>query len=156
MAFFPLVLLGLYGIYTKDKPRFADWLPMSLGMAAMVQSHLLSCELTALLLAVFCLLHLRDTLSPTRLLAWIKAALLAAGLSAWYLVPFFISGASIPFMVNGSLIGKIQSQGLYIMQLLSPFGTGLSSCIIYSPCAVSYTHLDVYKRQPPRCSPSAS
>lgn len=124
MAFFPLVLLGLYGIYTKDKPRFADWLPMSLGMAAMVQSHLLSCELTALLLAVFCLLHLRDTLSPTRLLAWIKAALLAAGLSAWYLVPFFISGASIPFMVNGSLIGKIQSQGLYIMQLLSPFGTG--------------------------------
>lgn len=124
MAFFPLVLLGLYGIYTKDKPRFADWLPMSLGMAAMVQSHLLSCELTALLLAVFCLLHLRDTLSPTRLLAWIKAALLAAGLSAWYLVPFFISSASIPFMVNGSLIGKIQSQGLYIMQLLSPFGTG--------------------------------
>lgn len=124
MAFFPLVLLGLYGIYTKDKPRFADWLPMSLGMAAMVQSHLLSCELTALLLAVFCLLHLRDTLSPTRLLAWIKAALLAAGLSAWYLVPFFISGASIPFMVNGSFIGKIQSQGLYIMQLLSPFGTG--------------------------------
>ena len=124
MAFFPLVLLGLYGIYTKDKPRFADWLPMSLGMAAMVQSHLLSCELTALLLAVFCLLHLRDTLSPTRLLAWIKAALLAGGLSAWYLVPFFISGASIPFMVNGSLIGKIQSQGLYIMQLLSPFGTG--------------------------------
>ena len=38
MAFFPLVLLGLYGLYTKDKPRFADWLPMSLGMAAMVQS----------------------------------------------------------------------------------------------------------------------
>ena len=27
-------------------------------------------------------------------------------------------------MVNGSFIGKIQSQGLYIMQLLSPFGTG--------------------------------
>ena len=82
MAFFPLVLLGLYGIYTKDKPRFADWLPMSLGMAAMVQSHLLSCELTALLLAVFCLLHLRDALSPTRLLAWLKAALLAAGQTA--------------------------------------------------------------------------
>ena len=126
MAFFPLVLLGLYGIYTKDKPRFADWLPMSLGMAAMVQSHLLSCELTALLLAVFCLLHLRDTLSPTRLLAWIKAALLAVGLSAWYLVPFFLSTSSIPFMVNGPLIGKIQFQGLYLIQLFNPFYNGFA------------------------------
>ena len=53
MAFFPLVLLGLYGIYTSDRPRFGDWLPMALGMAAMVQSHLLSCELTALLLILW-------------------------------------------------------------------------------------------------------
>lgn len=126
MAFFPLVLLGLYGIYTKDKPRFADWLPMSLGMAAMVQSHLLSCELTALLLILFCLLRLRETLRPARLLAWVKAALLAVGLSAWYLVPFFLSTSSIPFMVNGPLIGKIQFQGLYLIQLFNPFCNGFA------------------------------
>lgn len=124
MTFFPLVLLGLYGIYTNEKPRFADWLPMSLGMAAMVQSHLLSCELTAMLLVIFCLLRLKETFRPARLLAWIKAALLAVGLSAWYLVPFFASTSSIPFMVNGPLIGKIQFQGLYLMQLFSPFGSG--------------------------------
>ena len=98
MAFFPLVLLGLYGIYTSDRPRFGDWLPMALGMAAMVQSHLLSCELTALLLILFCLLRLRETLRPARLLAWVKAALLAVGLSAWYLVPFLLSTRSIPFL----------------------------------------------------------
>ena len=126
MAFFPLVLAGLYGIYTRDKPRFADWLPMSLGMAAMVQSHLLSCELTALLLILFCLLRLRETLHPARLLAWVKAALLAVGLSAWYLVPFFLSTSSIPFMVNGPLIGKIQFQGLYLIQLFNPFYNGFA------------------------------
>lgn len=104
------MLAGLYSIYTRDKPRFADWLPMSLGMAAMVQSHLLSCELTALLLILFCLLRLRETLHPSRLLAWVKAALLAVGLSAWYLVPFFLSTSSIPFMVNGPLIGKFSSR----------------------------------------------
>lgn len=64
MTFFPLVLLGLYGIYTSDRPRFGDWLPMALGMAAMVQSHLLSCELTALLLILFCLLRLREDSPP--------------------------------------------------------------------------------------------
>ena len=126
MAFFPLVLAGLYGIYTRDKPRFVDWLPMSLGMAAMVQSHLLSCELTALLLILFCLLRLRETLHPARLLAWVKAALLAVGLSAWYLVPFFLSTSSIPFMVNGPLIGKIQFQGLYLIQLFNPFYNGFA------------------------------
>ena len=122
MAFFPLVLLGLYGIYTAEKPRLADWLPMALGMAGMVQSHLLSCELTALLLVVFCLLRLRETLRPARLLAWIKAALLAVGLSAWYLFPFLQSMAQIPFMVNDDLIGKPQAHGLYLVQLFSPFG----------------------------------
>ena len=124
MAFFPLVLLGLYGIYTSDRPRFGDWLPMALGMAAMVQSHLLSCELTALLLILFCLLRLRETLRPARLLAWGKAALLAVGLSAWYLFPFFISTRSIPFLVNRSdLVGKLQKHGLYAVQLFSFFGT---------------------------------
>ena len=125
MAFFPLVLLGLYGIYTSDRPRFGDWLPMALGMAAMVQSHLLSCELTALLLILFCLLRLRETLRPARLLAWVKAALLAVGLSAWYLFPFFISTRSIPFLVNRSdLVGKLQKHGLYAVQLFSFFGRG--------------------------------
>ena len=124
MAFFPLVLLGLYAIYTSDRPRFWDWLPMALGMAAMVQSHLLSCELTALLLILFCLLRLRETLRPARLLAWVKAALLAVGLSAWYLFPFFISTRSIPFLVNRSdLVGKLQKHGLYAVQLFSFFGT---------------------------------
>ena len=124
MAFFPLVLLGLYGIYTSDRPRFGDWLPMTLGMAAMVQSHLLSCELTALLLILFCLLRLRETFRPARLLAWGKAALLAVGLSAWYLFPFFISTRSIPFLVNRSdLVGKLQKHGLYAVQLFSFFGT---------------------------------
>ena len=126
MAFFPLVLAGLYGIYTRDKPRFADWLPMSLGMAAMVQSHLLFCELTALLVILFCRLRLRETLLPARLLAWVKAALLAVGLSAWYLGPFFLSTSSIPFMVNGPLIGKIQFQGLYLIQLFNPFCNGFA------------------------------
>ena len=97
---------------------------VALGMAAMVQSHLLSCELTALLLILFCLLRLRETLRPARLLAWVKAALLAVGLSAWYLFPFLISTSTIPFLVNRSdLIGKLQKHGLYAVQLFSFFGT---------------------------------
>ena len=124
ITFLPLVLVGLYNIYTTEKPRFAQWAPMAFGMAALVQCHLLSCELIALLLVVFCLLRLRDTLSPARLLAWVKAALLAVALSAWYFFPFLISTHEINLMVNGPLIGKIQNQGTYLVQLFSPFGPG--------------------------------
>ena len=124
ITFLPLVLVGLYNIYTTEKPRFAQWAPMAFGMAELVQCHLLSCELIALLLAVFCLLRLRDTLRPARLLAWVKAALLAVALSAWYFFPFLISTHEINLMVNGPLIGKIQNQGTYLVQLFSPFGPG--------------------------------
>ena len=124
ITFLPLVLVGLYNIYTTEKPRFAQWAPMAFGMAALVQCHLLSCELIALLLVVFCLLRLRDTLRPARLLAWVKAALLAVALSAWYFFPFLISTHEINLMVNGPLIGKIQNQGTYLVQLFSPFGPG--------------------------------
>ena len=124
IAFLPLILAGLYNIYTTEKPRFAQWAPMAFGMAALVQCHLLSCELIALLLVVFCLLRLRETLRPARLLAWLKAALLALALSAWYFFPFLISTREINLMVNGPLIGKIQSQGTYLVQLFSPFGCG--------------------------------
>ena len=124
IAFLPLILAGLYNIYTTEKPRFAQWAPMAFGMAALVQCHLLSCELIALLLVVFCLLRLRETLRPARLLAWLKAALLALALSAWYFFPFLISTREINLMVNGPLIGKIQGQGTYLVQLFSPFGCG--------------------------------
>ena len=124
IAFLPLILAGLYNIYTTEKPRFAQWAPMAFGMAALVQCHLLSCELIALLLVVFCLLRLRETLRPARLLAWLKAALLALALSAWYFFPFLISAREINLMVNGPLIGKIQGQGTYLVQLFSPFGRG--------------------------------
>lgn len=124
IAFLPLILAGLYNIYTTEKPRFAQWAPMAFSMAALVQCHLLSCELIALLLVVFCLLRLRETLRPARLLAWLKAALLALALSAWYFFPFLISTREINLMVNGPLIGKIQGQGTYLVQLFSPFGRG--------------------------------
>ena len=124
MTFLPLVLLGVYEIYTCEKPRFAQWAPLALGMAALVQCHLISTGLTAAFLLLFCLLHLRKTLAPARLLAWAKAAALAAGLSAWFLLPFLQTAATTPLQVNGALVGKPQREGLTLMQLLNPFGPG--------------------------------
>lgn len=124
MSFLPLVLLGVYEIYACEKPRFAHWAPLAVGMAALVQCHLISTELTGAFLLVFCLLRLRQTLRPARLLAWCKAAALAFGLSAWFLLPFVSTTLSVDLQVNGDLVGKPQREGLTLMQLLNPFGPG--------------------------------
>lgn len=124
MSFLPLVLLGVYEIYRCEKPRFPQWAPLALGMAALVQCHLISTELTAVFLLVFCLLRLRQTLRPARLLAWLKAAALALGLSAWFLLPFVSTALSVNLQVNNPSVGKPQREGLYLMQLLNPFGPG--------------------------------
>lgn len=124
MSFLPLVLLGVYEIYTCEKPRFAQWAPLAVGMAALVQCHLISTELTAGFLLLFCLMRLRQTLRPAHLLAWVKAAALALGLSAWFLLPFLSTTLSVDLQVNNPSVGKPQQEGLYLMQLLNPFGTG--------------------------------
>lgn len=124
ISFLPLVLLGVWQIYSCEKPRFAQWAPLAFGMAALVQCHLISTELTAALLAVFCLLRLRQTFAPARLLAWCKAAALAFGLSAWFLLPFLATTMSVGLQVNNPSVGKPQQEGLYPLQLLAPFGPG--------------------------------
>lgn len=124
ISFLPLVLLGVWQIYSCEKPRFAQWAPLAFGMAALVQCHLISTELTAALLAVFCLLRLRQTFAPARLLAWCKAAALAFGLSAWFLLPFLTTTMSVGLQVNNPSVGKPQQEGLYPLQLLAPFGPG--------------------------------
>lgn len=127
MTFLPLVLLGVYEMYTCEKPRFAQWAPLALGMAALVQCHLLTAELTVALLVLFCLLRLRKTLAPARLLAWCKAAALAAGLSVWFLLPFLQTTATTSLQVNGPLAEKPQAEGLYLLQLVNFFGPGFGS-----------------------------
>lgn len=139
MSFLPLVLLGVWQIYRCEKPRFAQWAPLAFGMAALVQCHLISTELTAALLAVFCLLRLRQTLAPARLLAWGKAAALAFGLSAWFLLPFLSTVLSVDLQVNNPLVGKPQREGLYLAQLLNPFGTGSGGTSVGTSTDMSLT-----------------
>lgn len=124
MSFLPLVLWGVYEMYRCEKPRFAQWAPLAFGMTALVQSHLISTELTALLLLLFCLFTLRQTLRPARLAAWCKAAVLAFGLSAWFLLPFVSTVLSTPLQVNNGSVGKPQQDGLYLMQVINPLGIG--------------------------------
>lgn len=122
MAFLPLVVQGAWAIARAERPRARDWLPLALGMAGIVQSHLLTAELAGLFLVLFWLCNGHVMLRPRRLAATGKAAALAVGLSAWFLVPFLDEMGHEYIMISDVHSDPIQSSGTYLMQLFSLFG----------------------------------
>ncbi len=122
MAFFPLVVLGLCGVYKSKKPQYQDWLPLALGMAGVIQCHVLSVEMLAIFLGLVCVLLLRQTLAPKRLKALVLAVLLCAGLSAWFWVPFLHSFLTMELLALANTFISIQGDGLLLSQLFALSG----------------------------------
>ena len=70
------------------------------------------------------------------------------GLAYTYLgLVLFLAGANIGFMPAGNYLGQVLA-GQSFRWLLVPLGMLIGYFIVKAePAAVSYTHLDVYKRQ---------
>lgn len=123
MIFLPLVALGAWAIARQERPAARDWLPLALGMAGIVQSHLLTTELAAMFLALFWICNLQVMLRPARLLAACKAVVVAVGLTAWFLLPCLQTLNGQKVMISDVHPAPLQSTGTYLIQLLGFFGT---------------------------------
>lgn len=89
--FLPVVLYGFWALYADDadeKQRKGAWLPLLIGFTGLVQSHLLTTEITALAAVVLVLACWRRAFRPDRLLILLKGAVLSVLLNLGFLVPF--------------------------------------------------------------------
>ena len=127
MTFLPLVALGAWAIAWHERPAARDWLPLGLGMAGIVQSHLLTTELAAIFLALFWICNLQVMVRPPRLLAALKAVLTAVGLTAWFLLPCMQTLNGQKIMISDVHPAPLQSTGTYLIQLLGFFGVSSGS-----------------------------
>lgn len=96
--FLPVVLYGFWALYADDadeKQRKGAWLPLLIGFTGLVQSHLLTTEITALAAVVLVVLCWRRAFRPDRLLTLLKGAGLSVLLNLGFLVPFlsYMGGA---------------------------------------------------------------
>lgn len=125
-AFLPLVLEGMYRIYITDKPKLRDWMPLALGMGFLLQSHVISSLVTVFFILIFMMAAIRK-LTLKRFIAMVKAAILAFGLCAWFLVPMLESLIKQRPVVT-EISTRIQWTGAYLTQLfeLLPGGYGIS------------------------------
>lgn len=126
MAFFPLAVYGFARIYMTEgkKLTWKDYLPVVAGLSGIMQSHVLSCELSAFFIAALCILCIRKTLQPQRLFALVKAALLTVGVNLAFLIPF-LQSMQMELEVRSGGVNEIQQHGTYLMQVLGLFMTSI-------------------------------
>lgn len=142
VTFLPLVIYGLYRIFTeepKDRKYKTAWIPLMLGFTGLIQTHVLTCEITALVTLVYCLVYIRKVFCRNTFLELTKGAISALLLSLWFLVPFLDYYITQDVHIKHVSARTIQDRGLYFAQLAFHFWTTGSN----SPSAeggMQYSH----------------
>lgn len=133
MMFFPVVLCGFYLILTEaSRENWHKYAAVTaLGLTGLIQSHVLSCEMAALVILPVCLILLKRIFRRYTLGALSLAAVLSALLNLGFLVPFLDYYNTELYITSdqwaGSTIGFFQENGLFPLQLFTLFGHGAGS-----------------------------
>lgn len=121
MAFFPLVLLGLYQIYFEESEKeHTGWLWLTLGLSGLINSHILSCELAAGMMLLWALVFLLRTFRWNTWREFVKAGIATFALNLWFLLPF-LDYSRLPLQVFTKEATNINSTGLFLPQIFSMF-----------------------------------
>lgn len=104
MIFLPLALAGLYHVFLGEKKK---WYLLVIGYCGILQSHVLSCLMIALVSVIIGILLIRHLFMDKRYLALLKALSATLVLNLWYLIPF-LKYYSYPLGM-----GTIENKGFY-------------------------------------------
>ena len=124
MAFLPLVIAGIYMIYTTEKPSYKEWGYLTFGMAGIIMSHVLTVEMVAINLMLLCMILIKKTLKKDVLFSLLKAALLCTGITFWLVVPFGDFLINQDTFAEKSSHSTIQSSTRSLIYILQMFSSG--------------------------------
>ena len=91
MIFLPFLAYGLYRIYTddvEDKAFRYSFVPLTIGLSGIIQTHVLTGEMAAVFIILTCLVMIRRTFCRKRFWELAKSVLVTLLLNAWFIVPF--------------------------------------------------------------------
>ena len=125
LMFLPFIVYGLYCVLLEEqekKRNGAPWVSLVVGYTGLIQTHLLTYEITLCITVLICLLCVRKLFCRSAFPQLLKGICAAAGLSMWYCIPLVDS-----YLRNDRLShDAIQGNGLFITQVLYQFW-GLAS-----------------------------
>ncbi len=124
MTFLPLIVYGLYRIYTeniKEKKYKTAFVPLFLGMTGIINCHVLTVEMTALAIFLVCLVLIRYTIKPARLLELVKAAAATVIFNLGFLIPFLDYSLTQDLFIFTKHNGYLQSSAVEGSRLFASF-----------------------------------
>lgn len=150
MTFLPLVCCGMYLLYTQDTEEYGrgKWY-LVWGMSALLQSHLITTEMTAMLMAVVCAVFWRRTFRKRIFFQLLEAVGLVLLINMWFWLPLlymmradayeFQSVIQNEMMHGTELAGALQllpSKGLarVDMRHLEPIQLGVGAVFLLLVC----------------------
>lgn len=124
MMFYPLIIYGFIRIYQKEaaKINWKDCILVVLGLTGLIQSHILSCELAAIFIILFCIICIKKTFELKRFMALAGTVLATLGLNLAFVLPFLVS-MGMDIRVREQEAEQIQHYGTYLLQVLGIFMT---------------------------------
>lgn len=91
MTFLPLVFCGFYCIFTEDENTEkygSNWIFLTAGLTGVIHSHVLTCEMLALVILPLCLILWKRALRRKTFTELLKTVVATVIFNLWYLVPF--------------------------------------------------------------------
>ena len=129
MAFLPLIAFGIYALthvvdndplYNKRRVR-RSVMCLILGFTGIIHTHMITCVMTVIFTALFCLIYLGRLIRNRRILPLIAAGAGTFMLNLSFIVPFADYYLSEDYVVK-HLSDKIGAQGAYIRQMITLMG----------------------------------
>ncbi len=116
MAFLPLVIYGLYRIYTSEKRDLKNCIPFMVAAFGLVQSHILTVLLCIFFIVIFALAFIKKTVKKLPELLFSAGALLI--LNLFYLVPVFSSFMGMGMSTGRAAVADTEKSALIISRIL--------------------------------------
>ena len=142
MLFLPVIVYGFYRVFTQDVKETSyrrSWIPLTIGFTGLVQSHMLTGELTGLFTILLCIILWKKVFRRETFVVLAKTVVYTCLLSAWFLVPFADYMLTGDFQIQHVSGRTIQEMGLYLGQLLSVFPRAGSN-IYYEETGMYQSH----------------
>jgi hypothetical protein len=126
MAFLPIIALAVWNIYTReagDKAFKRSYIPLAAGMLGLLYSHVLSTEMTVIVLLVIALVCYKKIFKVETLLVYAKAIGVFVLVGLAFIVPFldYYLNTDVYIKVMGSEKKYIQEGGAFISDYFAFF-----------------------------------
>lgn len=127
MTFTPLIAYGIYAVFTYETTNVNYkrlWIPMIIGFTGIIQSHILTCVLSAYAIILVCIILIKRVFQKERFIVLAKTVIYTSLLNAWFLFPCMLSMDHLDIRQPYRNTLLIQDDGARLHELFAFWGDG--------------------------------